>query len=159
MKKAVLVIAAGLVFSFAAQALFVGRALAIDEPQNVVKYRQAVMKAIGGHTGAIVGVVKGEVSYVAHVTAHARGINEMSKLIPDLFPPGTSNADVADSRALPKIWEDRAKFDAAAKELEVQSAKLITAAEGGDAGAIGAQLQNLGKACGGCHKPFRAEKK
>jgi cytochrome c556 len=29
-----------------------------------------------------------------------------------------------------------------------------------DAGraVIGAQLQNVGKACGGCHKPFRKEK-
>ncbi len=33
----------------------------------MIKYRQAVMKAIGGHTGAIVAVVKGEVSYVGQV--------------------------------------------------------------------------------------------
>jgi cytochrome c556 len=27
-----------------------------------------------------------------------------------------------------------------------------------DVGAIGAQLKNMGKACGGCHKPFRQKK-
>jgi cytochrome c556 len=36
---------------------------------------------------------------------------------------------------------------------------MVEVAGGGDVGAIGAQLKNLGKACGGCHKPFRAEKK
>ncbi len=72
MKKSILTMAMILVLGFGAQAL------AVDEPQNVIKYRQAVMKAIGGHTGAIVGVVKGEVSYVGHVAAHARGINAMS---------------------------------------------------------------------------------
>ena len=134
-----------------------GQALAVDEPENVIKYRQAVMKAIGGHTGAIAGVVKGEVSFVGDVAAHARGINEMSKLITHMFPAGTDNVTMKDTRALPAIWEDKGKFDAAAKGLESESAKLIDVAQGGDVAAIGAQLQNVGKACGACHKPFRAE--
>ena len=54
----------------------------------MIKYVQAVMTAIGGHTGPIVAVVKGEVSYVGHGAAHARGIHEMSKLLPGLFPNG-----------------------------------------------------------------------
>jgi cytochrome c556 len=134
-------------------------AAAIDEPENVIKYRQAVMKSMGAHAAAIVKVVKGEVSFVGHVAAHARGINEMSKLIPDIFPMGTGNDAFADTRALPDIWKDRAKFDAAAKMLQSESAKLVEVAADRDVGAIGAQLENVGKACGGCHKPFRAEKK
>lgn len=137
----------------------VGPASAVDEPENVIKYRQAVMSAINGHTGAIVGVVKGEVSFVDHVAAHARGINEMSKLIPTLFPEGSSQFEFANTRALPEIWDDWTKFENAAKALQAESAKLVEVAEGGDIAAIGAQLQNLGKACGDCHKPFRAEKK
>ncbi len=125
----------------------------------MTKYRQAVMKAIGGHTGAIVAVVKGEVSYVGQVAAHARGIHEMSKLLPGLFPKGTGRDSYPEPRALPELWNDRARFEAAAKDLQVQSAKLTAVAEGGDLAAIGAQLENLGKACGSCHKPFRAKKK
>ena len=60
-------------------------ALAADEPANVIKYRQNVMKTIGGNISAIVSVVKGEVSYTANVAAHARGINEMSRLIAGAF--------------------------------------------------------------------------
>jgi len=153
MRKITLAIAASLLFGAASPAF------AADEPENMIKYRKAVMSAIGGHTGAIAGVVKGEVSFVGHVEAHARGINEMSKLITQLFPTGTDNGAFKDTRALPAIWQDRAKFDAAAQALQDESAKLIEVAQGGDAGAIGAQLQNVGKACGSCHKPFRAEKK
>jgi cytochrome c556 len=133
-------------------------AQAVDEPENVIKYRQSVMKAIGGHLGAIVGVVKGEVSYLDHVAAHARGINEMSKLLVGLFPEGTSQFEFSNTRALPEIWDDFSKFEAAAKALEVESAKMVEVAASGDLGAIGGQLQNLGKACGGCHKPFRQKK-
>jgi cytochrome c556 len=153
MKVATLAIAAGLAFAI------VGQAFAVDEPENVIKYRQSVMKAIGGHTGAIAGVVKGEVSFVGDVAAHARGINEMSKLISHLFPKGTDNVTMKDTRALPAIWEDKGKFDAAAQNLQAESAKLIEVAQGDDAAAIGEQLQNVGKACGSCHKPFRAEEK
>ena len=34
-------------------------ALAADEPSNLIKYRQAIMKAIGGHMGALGAVAKG----------------------------------------------------------------------------------------------------
>jgi len=133
-------------------------AQAIDEPENVIKYRQSVMKSIGGHMGAIVGVVKGEVSYVGHVVAHAQGINAMSKLLAGLFPEGTSQFEFPNTRALPEILDDFSKFEAAAKALEAESAKMVEVAASGDLGVIGAQLQNLGKACGGCHKPFRQKK-
>ncbi len=95
MKHAISILGMVLLLGLATQAR------AIDEPENVIKYRQAVMKAIGGHTGAIVSVVKGEVSYVAQVAAHARGINDMSKLLAGLFPEGTSQFEFANTRALP----------------------------------------------------------
>ncbi len=136
----------------------VSPAQAVNEPENVIKYRQSVMKAINGHTGAIVGVVKGEVSYVDHVAAHAQGISAMSKLLVGLFPEGTSQFEFPNTRALPEIWDDFSKFEAAAKAFEVESAKMVEVAASGDLGAIGGQVQNLGKACGGCHKPFRQKK-
>lgn len=136
------------------------QALAAGEPENVIKYRQSVMGALGGHAGAIAGVVKGEVGFTDHVAAHARAISETSKLVVEVFPEGTSDAAGFDTRALPKIWEDWSGFKEAAEKLEAESAKLVEIAEnGGDTRAIGAQFVAVGKACGGCHKPFRAEKK
>ena len=100
MKRLISILAAAVLLGLASQAQ------AIDEPENVIKYRQSVMKSISGHLGAIVSVAKGEVSYVDHVAAHAQGINAMSKLLPGLFPKGTSQFDSAKTRALPAIWDD-----------------------------------------------------
>ena len=133
-------------------------AFAADEPANVVKYRQNVMKVVGGNIGAIVGVVKGEVSYTGNVAAHARGIHEMSKLVLGVFPEGTDNETISETSALPAIWQDWPRFEAAAKAFETASANLVRVAEAGDPAAFGGALQQLGKSCGGCHKPFRAEK-
>ena len=153
MKRLLIALAVGAIAATATQAL------AVDEPENVVKYRKAVMKAIGGHTGQIAGVVKGEVSFVKQVGGNAHAINELSKVITSVFPKGTSKDAGFETRALPKIWQDWAGFEAAAKKLGEESAKLAKVAEGGDVAAIGAQFENVGKACGGCHKPYREEKK
>ena len=140
----------------------VGTAAAVsaaDEPANIIKYRQKVMGAIGGHMGSIAGIAKGEVSFKDDLAGHAHAINEMSKNMARLFPAGTG-PDAEKTRALPAIWEQPAKFEAAVKALQDESAKLIEVAKGGDMAAIGAQVGALGKnGCGGCHKPFRAEKK
>ena len=39
--------------------------------------------------------------------------------------------------------------------LVAEADKLVEIVATGDAAAIGGQLQATGKACGGCHKPFR----
>lgn len=128
---------------------------AADDPANVIKFRQKLMSSIGAHIGSIAAVVKGEVSYSAHVPAHARALHAMSQLVPDVWPEGTHEGD---TRALPAIWEDKAKFDAAIKAFQTASGELAAAADSGDMAAIGAKLGDLGKSCGGCHKPFRKKK-
>ena len=153
MRRVLRVLTAGLALGLA------GQALAADSSENLVKYRKNVMKAIGGHTGAIAAVVKGEVSYGAHVANHARGIKDMSLIVPDIFPANSGPMDYADTRALPKIWEEPAKFKQAVSAFQSAAAKFADIAEGGDRQAIADGLGALGKACGGCHKPFRKEKK
>ncbi len=153
MKRIICALAAGLALGLA------GQSLAAGSPENLVKYRQAVMKAIGGHTAAIASVVKGETSYGAHVANHARGIKDMSLIVQDVFPPESGPDSFKDTRALPKIWAEPAKFQEAVTAFQSAAAKFAEVAEGGDMAAIGAALGELGKSCGGCHKPFRAEKK
>ena len=149
MRKSLGMLAAGLALGLA------GQTLAADSPENLVKYRQSVMKAIGGHTGAIAAVVKGEVSFGAHVANHARGIKDMSLIVPDIFPANSGPMDHADTRALPAIWDDPAKFKLAVSAFQSAAAKFADIAEGGDKQAIADGLGALGKTCGGCHKPFR----
>ena len=130
-------------------------AAAVDEPANVIKYRKQVMGANAAHITAVFSVLKGETSYGGHIAAHARAISANAGMIPDIFPEGSGAGDTA---ALPAIWQDWAKFEAAAKALQTAAAELAEAAGSGDMAAVGAAAGGVGKACGGCHEPFRKKK-
>ena len=151
MKRSIFVLAAGLALGIAAQAM-------ADTPENQVKYRKSVMKAIGGHMGSIAAVVKGEVGHTGHVASHARGIKDMSLIVSDIFPANSGPDSFADTAALPAIWKDSAKFKQVTSDFQAAAAKFAAVAESGDMNAIGEGLGALGKTCGGCHKPFRKKK-
>ena len=155
MKKSIRTMAASAVVAGGLAFAMTGATLAADEPANVIKYRGAVMGSLGAHITAIFAVLQGEVSYGDHIGAHAAAMHGMSKLIPDMFPAGSGEGE---TRAKPDIWQDWAKFEAAAKALQSSTAKLVEAAESGDMGAVGAAAGAVGDACGGCHKPFRKPK-
>ncbi len=152
MRRILCALAAGLAMGLA------GQSFAADSSEAAVKYRQAVMKAIGGHMGSIAAVVKGEVSHGAHVANHARGIKDMSLIVGDVFPPNSTYDDYDKTDALPAIWKEPAKFKQAVEAFQQAAAKFAQVAESGDQGAIAAGLGQLGKSCGGCHKPFRHKK-
>ena len=133
----------------------IGAASADGHSENVIKYRQNVMRAIGGHTGAIAAVVKGEVPFRGHVAAHADSLAAMSGSIVEMFPEGSTAG--AETRAKAEIWQDWDDFVSAAGDLETATANLAQVVNGGgDAAAIEAAFGDVGKACGGCHRPFRA---
>ena len=140
-------------------ALAAGSAYAADTPENLVKYRKAVMKAIGGHMGAIAAVVKGEVSYGAHVPNHARSMRDMAVLVGSVFPPNSTYDQFKDTNALPEVWSKPAEFKQAVEAFEKAAADFVPVAEGGDAKAITASFGAMARTCGGCHKAFRYDPK
>ena len=132
------------------------QALAADEPSNLIKYRQSIMKAIGGHMGALGAVAKGEVSFTDEAVGHAHAINEMSKNLLRLFPEGSGYEVDKKTNALPAVWERWADFEAAVKAMQDESAKMVATAESGDAAAFGQQVGALGRdGCTNCHDTFR----
>jgi len=155
--KAARVLLAGFIAgaALAAASLAAPGARAQDDPAALIAYRQSIMKAIGGHMGAIAMAAKGDVSFTDEVAFHALAINEMSQHLARLFPEG-SGKQAGETRALPVIWEKWDDFTAAAQNLGVLSAKLAEVAAGGDRAAIAAATGELGNnGCGGCHKTFR----
>jgi cytochrome c556 len=134
-----------------------GPAAAVDEPANVIKYRQAVMRANGGHLGAIAGVARGEVSFADEVLGHAHAIAEMSQNMERLFPPGSGKGDTEqESAALPAIWERPDEFQAALVNFQEKAAAFLEVAEGADQATLARELGVLGQqGCGGCHEHFR----
>ena len=129
------------VSAIAAVAAGVGMASAADESENVIKYRQNVMRSIGGHTGAIAAVVKGEVSFGAHVAAHAGALAATSQQIVDMFPEGTLTG--AETRAKPEIWQDWDDFRAKAGDLQSATSNLAQVRHGGDRGCVRRCRQGL----------------
>ena len=139
-----------------AAALFAAAAApAAADPAEDLKYRQMVMSSIGSHIGAIAAVLKGKVPHGGHIVGHARAMQAASRMLDDIFPPGS---DVGETRAKPDIWQQPEKFKAGVKAFQDASVQLVQAAESGDMGAIGDALGGVGKSCGGCHKPFRKPK-
>ena len=133
-----------------------GAAAYAQDMGKMIEYRRNVMKAIGGATGDIVMILKGQVPFGAdHVVAEAEAIHALSKVVPSLFPKG-SGPEAGDTNALPAIWERPDDVKALIEKLQTESAKLVEVAKGGDMKAIGDQATVLGKeACGACHHDFR----
>ena len=123
----------------------------VDDP---IKVRQALMTSQGVHLGALGAIAKGEAPYTELANGHAFALLKISQAITHVFPEGSGSGD---TRAKPEIWSDRAKFDQAIASLQAAAANMVEAAKTGDPAAIGAALGVSGAACGGCHKPFRAE--
>ncbi len=131
---------------------FSGLVSAADDPEKVIKYRQTMMKATASQITNIFSVLKGETSFAAHIAANARAISDNAVMILDVFPQGSGEGS---TRALPLIWQDWAKFEEAAVALKAAADKVAVAADVGDMEAVGTAAGKIGKACGGCHEPFR----
>lgn len=124
------------------------------KPEDAIEYRQAVMTVMNTHLGRLGAMVQGKVPFDARTAQdNANIVATMSMLPFSAFGPGTDMGH--DTKAKPEIWKDPAKFQAAAKEMQQQVAKLDAAAKGGNADAIKAAFGDTAKACKGCHDNFR----
>lgn len=130
-----------------------GAAFAADA--DVVKYRQNNMEIIGGHMGSIAAIVKGEVSNMDQLEAHAKGLSAAAALSEGAFK---TKAQSKDSTSKDDLWNDWAKVAEGFKALQTKADALAVAAAGGDKGAIGAALGDVGKSCKGCHDAYRVKK-
>ena len=132
--------------------LATGSAALAADPENYIKYRQAVMKAIGGHMSASSQIVRGKVPEGAQLAMHAQALADLSGNVTRLFPAGS---DFGETRAKEAIWEDWAKFEQAANAAKDATAAFAAAVAGGDSEKIAAAQKDVGKSCKGCHKDFR----
>ena len=117
--------------------------------QNLMKEQGKAWKNIQDKTKA---------GQIAAIVPDAEKLASTSKEIPKLFPEGSLNPEK--SAAKPEIWQKKADFNAAAKNLETWSVKLRDAAKTGDAAQTQAVVKDFGRqACGTCHQPFRVPPK
>ena len=131
---------------------------AVSAQQDALKNAQTVMKATGKNTGALAAMVKADKPYdQATVDASLAVLEETAKKLPTLFPESMKGLPSDDDySASPKIWENKADFDAHIATF----AKTVTDAKSSvkDLGTLKAAVPVIGKACGGCHETYRIKK-
>ena len=130
-----------------------------DTEDDAIATRQGFMKLVVWEAGPLFGMAKGDMAYDAEAAkTHAANLKAISQYpVTGLFLDGTSNADrPGKTVAKPEIWQDRAKFETAFDNWQTAVAALANVA-GDGLPALKAAVGDLGKACGGCHKPFRAK--
>jgi cytochrome c556 len=134
-----------------------GAGIASAQQKSPIEEREALMKSFGRAATLTSKMVKGELPYEAGKVGDAfetwgNGIKKFGSLFPEDSKTG------GDTRALPKIWSDRAEFEKHIadfeKDVAAQKANAISGLDG-----LKQAMAVVGKDCGGCHKEFRAEKK
>lgn len=127
-------------------------AVADTTPEDAYDYRTAIMTTLRGHLVAASMTMRGLVDDNGQITNHARGIENSTKELGNIFQEGSN---IGESEALPVIWEDTEEFAAAITKVQEAAAAFVAAADTGDADAIGGAFRNLGGSCRGCHDEFR----
>ncbi len=141
-------------------AMFIGltgsMAIAAEDDEGAIKYRQSVMKSIGGHTGAVYQIVKSNNPNKSHLQAHARALLDLTGMISAAFQRQTSGGK---TRAKQKIWTDASGFKSAVDDVETAAREFDAAASSGNDTETAKKLDALLDTCKGCHKEYREKKK
>jgi cytochrome c556 len=129
---------------------------AVAAQQDKLKEVQELMKANGKNMGGgLSAMAKGEKPYdQATVNAALNQFEDTAKKLPNLFPASAKGEKLpGDYSPSPKIWEDKAGFDAHAASF----AKEVSEAKGKikDLDTLKATVPGIGKQCGGCHETYR----
>jgi len=151
MKKKVILASFGLMLGLG----YGAAAFAQQKPDVLVKQRQSAMTLIGKYWGPIAGMPSGKAPYNAErVATNAAYLEVLSKMPWDGFVDSTKDIQ---SRALPAVFTDTAKFKEGADRMQAAIAALAKVSKGGDEAAVKAAIADAGKTCAGCHENFRAK--
>ena len=73
---------------------FASASFSATAPADAIKYRKAVMSAMGAHTGAFSLINFGRVEHPDHLRAHVAALAAMGTEVKVLFPAGSGHGRV-----------------------------------------------------------------
>jgi len=124
-----------------------------QKPEDAIKYRQSALTLLATHNGRVAAMANGRVPFDAKVAAeNAALVDTLSKLPWTAFGAGT---DKGETRALPAVWAEPAKWQQAIARFQSDAAALNVAAKTGDLDAIKKASGAVGQSCKACHDSFR----
>jgi cytochrome c556 len=125
-----------------------------QKPEDAVKYRKAAFTVMGAHFSRIGAMVQGRSPYDAAAAAlNADIAKDLSTLPFAGFVEGTAGTEKGQPKA--SVWTDRAKFDAAAKKMQDEVAKLAVAAKANNLDTLKTAFGAAAGTCKSCHDEFR----
>ena len=126
------------------------------KPEDAVKYRKAGMTMMGAHFGRIGAMAQGKVPFDGAVAAsNAAAVAYFANFPFAGFVEGTAGTEKGTPKA--NVWTDRAKFDAGAKKMQEETAKLAVAAKANNLDTLKAAFGEAAKTCKACHDDYRNE--
>ena len=120
--------------------------------KSVIKHRQAVMEAIGGHFGAAFSTMRGMEQFDENQTFHAEAVARLAKISAKTYPAGSGEGKTKASAA---IWENPEDFQKAMDKFLLKADEFAAAAKTKDLKVYGAAAKALGGSCKGCHDDFK----
>ena len=127
-----------------------------QKPEDAIKYRKAAFTVMATHFGRIGAMANGRAPFDAAAAAAERRDRgrDVQAAVRRLR---RRHRHRRRARAKPNVWSDNAKFDAAAKKMQDEMAKLAAAAKTGNLDQIKAAFGAAAGACKACHDDFRKE--
>ena len=126
------------------------------KPEDAVKYRQSALSVMATHFGRLSAMANGKIPFDAKAAAENAAIVEsMSKLPWSGFVEGSDKG--GNTKALPEVWSQGAKFKEASEKMMAEVAKLNTAAKVGTLDSLKAAFGPAGGSCKNCHDSFKAK--
>ena len=144
--------------------IFMPPAIAEMDVDGMIKYRMSVMKALGGHTGAINRLVRGQVPLMDQLEMHATAARDIAQTVATLFPADSIPPDAefagatTATEALAAIGEQPEEFEKAVQKTIDATEALVQVVQAGNNKELPQAFKRVGESCKGCHENFRKKK-
>jgi cytochrome c556 len=138
----------------ACSALVVNAADDKINPELVVKHRQAVMMAIGGHTSATFGAMSLP-EFADQQLYHLEQINKLAKMSAQTF---TAGSNTGKTKSKGEVWSKPDEFKQAMDDFLLKSDTAVAEAKKGTKEKeYLAAVKALTESCKACHKKFKED--
>ena len=134
-----------------------GTASAQAKPEDVIKYRKALMVMQANSVRPLAAMAKGQRPYDKDIAIRNAAILELTgKMMMETVAAGSDKG--AETRAKPEIWSDAAGFKKVMDNFQAEAAKMVQVAKTAkDVDAVRGQFAALGKSCAACHDNYRTK--
>jgi cytochrome c556 len=124
--------------------------------EQTLTYRKAIYQTMVWNFARLGAMAQGKIPYEAkEFEMRASRVAALTPMLAETYVPDTRG--LADSKAKPELWSNRADFDAKLQTLVDNSAKLAAVAKTGDFEQSKAAFFDTANACKSCHDKYRAD--